>query len=88
MVLRPYSQFYTLEQKLKEVHGDFEGIELPSKRHFGTKNLDFLESKRAAFQTYLQVKKHLLNDSSKFCKLWTSMLFSVAATHTSEPALE
>ena len=57
MVLRPYAQFYTLEQKLKEFHGVFDGIELPPKRVFGTKSLEYLESKRAAFQTYLQVSQ-------------------------------
>ena len=41
------------------VSGEFDGIELPAKRLFGSKGLDYLESKRAAFQTYLQVSGNL-----------------------------
>ena len=37
------------------VTGEFEDTALPSKKSFGTKNKEFLESKREAFESYIQV---------------------------------
>ena len=54
-VERRYPDFYVLEQKLVEFHGDFEGTHLPPKKSFGTKNKDFLDSKIQSFEQYLQV---------------------------------
>ena len=54
-VERRYHEFYVLEQKLTEFHGEFEEAILPPKKAFGTKSKDFLEAKRESFETYLQV---------------------------------
>ena len=37
--------------------GEFEDCALPSKKAFGTKTKEFLESKREAFEAYIQVRK-------------------------------
>ena len=52
---RRYNEFYVLEQKLTEFHGEFEDARIPPKKSFGTKNPEFLESKIKDFQQYLQV---------------------------------
>ena len=44
-VQRRYSEFYTLEAKLTEFHGEFEDVRLPSKAKFW-KGLDVLQGKR------------------------------------------
>ncbi len=54
-VERKYNEFYVLEQKLTEFHGEFEDAFLPSKKSFGTKNKEFLEAKREQFEQYLQI---------------------------------
>lgn len=53
-VCRRYLEFYVLESKLTEFHGSFADAQLPSKRILGPKNYEFLESKRAEFEEYLQ----------------------------------
>ncbi|XP_078412915.1 sorting nexin-14 isoform X10 [Cetorhinus maximus] len=53
-VCRRYFEFYALESKLTEFHGSFPDAQLPSKRLIGSKNFDFLNSKREEFQEYLQ----------------------------------
>ncbi|KAK3581483.1 hypothetical protein CHS0354_031816 [Potamilus streckersoni] len=53
-VPRRYHEFYVLEQKLKEFHGDFTGRMLPSKKVIGTKKQDFIDSMREPFEKYLQ----------------------------------
>ena len=35
--------------------GEFGDAQLPAKKSFGTKNIDFLESKKASLEHYLQV---------------------------------
>ncbi|XP_078086188.1 sorting nexin-14 isoform X6 [Mustelus asterias] len=58
-VYRRYFEFYVLESKLTEFHGSFPDAQLPSKRLIGSKNFDFLNSKREEFQEYLQnLQKH------------------------------
>ncbi|ELT98993.1 hypothetical protein CAPTEDRAFT_203562 [Capitella teleta] len=52
---RKYAEFYVLEQRLTEFHGDFEDALLPPKKLVGTRNQEFLESKRPAFEQYLQI---------------------------------
>jgi sorting nexin-14 len=54
---RRYPEFYVLEQKLKEFHGDFEDCQLPPKKSFGTKRQEFTESRREIFEQYLQVEE-------------------------------
>ena len=51
---RRYNEFYVLEQKLTEFHGEFEDAQIPPKKAFGTKNPEFLESKIKDFEQYLQ----------------------------------
>lgn len=62
-VPRKYYEFYVLEQKLTEFHGEFTGdCVLPPKKLMGTKNHDFMDGKRDAFEQYLQkllTKPHL-----------------------------
>lgn len=53
-VYRRYLEFYGLESKLTEFHGSFPDAQLPSKRLIGSKNCEFLKSKREEFQEYLQ----------------------------------
>ncbi|KAL4225712.1 Sorting nexin-14 [Mactra antiquata] len=54
-VARKYTEFYTLEQKLKEFHGEMmEDCLLPPKKIIGTKNQDFIDGKREPFEQYLQ----------------------------------
>ncbi|KAL8561662.1 hypothetical protein ACOMHN_001394 [Nucella lapillus] len=61
-VARRYPEFYVLEQKLTEFHGEFEDCQLPPKKSFGTKTQEFTESKKDVFEQYLQkllTKPHL-----------------------------
>ncbi|GAB6032639.1 Sorting nexin-14 [Chamberlinius hualienensis] len=53
-VERPLQEFYVLEAKLTEFHGDSVDIHLPSKRSFGNKGLEYMESKRPALEEFLQ----------------------------------
>lgn len=55
---RRYHDFYTLESKLTEFHGEFPDTQLPPKRIlFGPRGTEFMESKRQVFEEFLQ---HLL----------------------------
>jgi sorting nexin-14 len=48
---RRYHDFYTLESKLTEFHGDFPDTQLPPKRIlFGPRGVEFMESKRQVFR--------------------------------------
>ena len=40
--------------------GEFEDAPLPTKKLVGTRNQEFLETKRAAFEQYLQVRPSCL----------------------------
>ncbi|XP_076459987.1 sorting nexin-14-like isoform X3 [Babylonia areolata] len=61
-VARQYPEFYVLEQKLTEFHGEFEDCQLPPKKTTGTKNQEFTESRKDVLEQYLQkllTKPHL-----------------------------
>lgn len=52
---RRYHDFYTLESKLTEFHGEFPDTQLPPKRIlFGPRGIEFMESKRQVFEEFLQ----------------------------------
>ncbi|XP_012936262.1 sorting nexin-14 isoform X1 [Aplysia californica] len=53
-VARRYSEFYVLEQKLSEFHGESLDCQLPAKKSFGTKNQNFMEAKKGDVESYLQ----------------------------------
>ncbi|XP_071954615.1 sorting nexin-14-like isoform X2 [Antedon mediterranea] len=54
-VQRRYQEFYVLDSKLKEFHGgEFDDVPLPTKRPFGNKSKEFIDSKRNCFEKYLQ----------------------------------
>ena len=44
-VVRSYNEFYVLETKLKEFHGDLP-VRLPPKKMFGTREFGFLQGVR------------------------------------------
>lgn len=67
-LFRRYNEFYVLEAKLTEFHGELS-VQLPPKRSQQNKGLAFLESKRPEFERYLQV-----NDS--FLKLFQKNIIS------------
>ncbi|CAL1295601.1 unnamed protein product [Larinioides sclopetarius] len=52
-VERRYNEFYVLEAKLTEFHGELS-VQLPPKRSQQHKGLTYLESKRPEFERYLQ----------------------------------
>ncbi|OWF54898.1 sorting nexin-14-like isoform X2 [Mizuhopecten yessoensis] len=55
VVARRYPEFYVLESKLLEFHGELlADCPLPAKRSFGTGKQDFIENKRDTFEIYLQ----------------------------------
>ena len=54
-VYRRYNEFYVLEQKLTEFHGEFDDTQLPPRKTFSTKDQKFLEFRRESFEQYLQV---------------------------------
>lgn len=48
-VCRRYNEFYALEAKLTEFHGEFDDVKLPPKAKFAAwKGLDVLQSKKEA----------------------------------------
>nr|CAD7454246.1 unnamed protein product [Timema tahoe] len=52
---RKYNDFYALESKLTEFHGEFTDIHLPPKRIlFGPRGVEFMETKRQNFEDFLQ----------------------------------
>ncbi|XP_013383349.1 sorting nexin-14 isoform X2 [Lingula anatina] len=53
-VYRKYNDFYMLEQKLREFHGVNLKAQLPQKKSFGLKGLEYLDSKRQSFEEYVQ----------------------------------
>ncbi|KAL5007355.1 hypothetical protein ScPMuIL_016161 [Solemya velum] len=53
-VARRYAEFFVLEQKLSEFHGEFPDCQLPPKKTFGTKNYNFMDERRETFELYLQ----------------------------------
>lgn len=55
-VERRYTDFYALEAKLTEFHGEFSDNLLPSRRMllFSAPNAQFLESRKQAFEEYIQ----------------------------------
>lgn len=76
VINRRYHEFYVLEQKLIEFHGEFEDVLLPSKRTFVLKNKTFLESQRENFEQYLQklLTKPVLRGSELLYSFLTSEL--------------
>ncbi|XP_077979944.1 sorting nexin-14-like [Glandiceps talaboti] len=73
-VERRYNEFYVLESKLTEFHGVFEDCTLPSKRSFGTKTSEFVESKRQVLEKWLQtlLTKRVLRGSDLLCNFLTT----------------
>ncbi|XP_069690974.1 sorting nexin-14-like isoform X2 [Periplaneta americana] len=52
---RRYQDFYVLESKLTEFHGEFPDTQLPPKRILsGPRGIEFMESKRQVFEEFLQ----------------------------------
>lgn len=55
VVARRYNEFYALESKLLEFHGELmQDCQLPAKKSFGTSKHEFIENKREQFEQYLQ----------------------------------
>lgn len=52
-VIRTYLEFFHLENKLTEFHGELVSNRLPQKKMFGTRNMKFLESVRPVRITFL-----------------------------------
>jgi len=68
-VQRRYSEFYALEAKLTEFHGEFEDVRLPPKAKFSLwKGLDVLQAKREVNHLcfFHMVIKMVLNDLELF----------------------
>ena len=57
-MLRRYNEFYVLESKLMEFHGNLGIVSLPTKKLLG-RSFDFIESKRTDFEKFLRVCKLL-----------------------------
>ncbi|XP_046464686.1 sorting nexin-14-like isoform X1 [Daphnia pulex] len=57
-VIRTYLEFFHLESKLTEFHGEFVTNRLPPKKMFGTRSMAFLESVRVEFETFLRTLLH------------------------------
>ena len=75
-VYRKYSEFYTLETRLTEFHGEFEDLHLPPKANLFTgKGLDVLQSKKGPFEDYLRglLKKPFLRESDILFTFLTSL---------------
>ena len=83
-VFRRYSEFYTLESKLTEFHGQFEDLHLPPKASLFTgKGLDVLQSKIKPFEEYLigLLKRPFLRESDiLFTFLTSSEEFTLASS--------
>lgn len=56
-VYRTYNEFYNLEQKLKQFHGDKMTRQLPHKKIsiFSTKDHEYLDGVKPKFEEYLKV---------------------------------
>ncbi|XP_063864113.1 sorting nexin-14-like isoform X4 [Scylla paramamosain] len=54
-VERRYNEFYILENKLTEFHGEFQDNQLPPKRAlFTSKDIGFMQTRRLIFEEFLQ----------------------------------
>ncbi|XP_069944203.1 sorting nexin-14 [Cherax quadricarinatus] len=54
-VERRYHEFYILENKLTEFHGDFQDNQLPPRRSlFTSKDIGFMQTRRQIFEEFLQ----------------------------------
>ncbi|XP_060564967.1 sorting nexin-14-like [Ruditapes philippinarum] len=72
---RKYTEFYTLDQKLKEFHGvELEDCVLPPKKFIGTKTQEFIEGKKELFENYLQklLTKPVLKGSQLLYNFFTA----------------
>ena len=82
---RRYSEFYALESKLTEFHGEFEEVKLPPKsKIFSGKGLDVMQSKKKPFEEYLAglLQKPALKGSDLLFTFLTSPEeFTVAASY-------
>jgi sorting nexin-14 len=74
MLERRYHEFYVLDQKLQEFHGEFEDAQLPSKKTFLPKSISFYDSQREIFESYLQklLTKPVLRGSELLYSFLTS----------------
>ena len=84
-VQRQYSEFYALESKLTEFHGEFEDVKLPPKvKIFFNRGLDVMQSKIKLFEDYLigLLQKPSLKASDLLFTFLTSPdEFTVAASY-------
>ena len=84
-VQRRYSEFYALESKLTEFHGEFDDVKLPPKgKIFFGKGLDVMQSKKKPFEEYLVglLQKPALKGSDLLFTFLTSPEeFTVAASN-------
>ncbi|XP_071750169.1 sorting nexin-14 isoform X5 [Lepeophtheirus salmonis] len=74
-VKRRSSEFYALESKLTEFHGEFEDAKLPAKsKLFAGKGLDYLQAKQQPFEEYLAklLQKPSLKESDLLYTFLTS----------------
>lgn len=60
-VFRTYNDFYSLEQKLKQFHGEKLIAQLPAKKIFITKDQEYLDVVRPRFESFLKVSSLLLD---------------------------
>lgn len=75
IIERQYTEFYILESKLKEFHGDeLKDISLPARKSFIRINRQLLENQRTEFEQFLQ--QLLSNNSMKRSKLFYNFLNS------------
>ncbi len=81
---RRYPEFYNLEQKLTEFHGEFEDAKLPPKaKLFSGRGLDVMQAKKQPFEDYLKCllqKPSLKGSDILFTFLTSSEEFTPAAT--------
>ena len=64
---RQFSEFYALESKLVEFHGEFEDAKLPSRgKIFSGRGLDVMQARQDTFERYLQtlLSKPALRESN------------------------
>jgi len=54
-VFRTYNDFYNLEQKLKQFHGDKLNVQLPPLRRHKSTDHEYLDKVRPSFEAYLKV---------------------------------
>ena len=84
-VQRQYSEFYALESKLTEFHGEFEDVKLPPRvKIFFHRGLDVMQSKIKLFEDYLAgllQKPSLKGSDLLFTFLTSPDEFTVAASY-------